>query len=124
MEFTFLYLQYFVERLVLAGPILGMQTLLIGFLGLVVGRLESWSRFDAVYWAFVTASTVGYGDFRPLRRFSKILSILIALVGVIFTGIIVALAINAATLSFKEIHLQGDPPGTLQKEPLKTLPQP
>ena len=124
MEFAFLYLHYFVQHLVFTAPILILLTLIIAFMGLVVGRLESWSHFDAVYWAFITASTVGYGDFRPLKRFSKILSILIALVGVTFTGILVALAINAATLSFNEIHLQGDPPETLQTEPLKTLPQP
>ena len=124
MEFTFKYLYYFFEYLTLVSPLLGFLAVIIVFLGLVVGVQESWSRFDSVYWAFITATTVGYGDYRPMQGFSKILSILIALIGVTFTGILVALAINAATLSFSEVHLQGESPTTLQKEPLKTLPQP
>jgi hypothetical protein len=47
---------------------------------------------------------IGYGDIRPKNRFSRCVSVLIALFGVTFTGIIVALAINAATLSLKEVH--------------------
>ena len=73
---------------------------MIILLGQVVGVRESWSRFDALYWAFITATTVGYGDIRPMARMSKALSVLIALVGMIFTGIMVALAIHAATTAF------------------------
>jgi voltage-gated potassium channel len=70
-------------------------------MGLLVGVREGWSRFDSVYWAFITATTVGYGDIRPLKNLSKMMSILIAITGMIFTGIIVALALNAATMAFK-----------------------
>jgi len=105
MEFTFKYLYYFFEYVALVWPLLAFLALILVLLGLVVSRLESWSRFDSVYWAFITATTVGYGDFRPLRRLSRIISILIALVGVTFTGILVALAVNAATASFKDLNL-------------------
>ena len=105
MEFTFKYLYYFFEYVALVWPLLAFLALILVLLGLVVSRLESWSRFDSVYWAFITATTVGYGDFRPLRRPSRIISILIALVGVTFTGILVALAVNAATASFKDLNL-------------------
>jgi Ion channel len=103
MEFTFKYLHHFFEHAALVWPLLAFLALIIIFLGLVVGRLESWSRFDSVYWAFITATTVGYGDIRPLQRFSKMISILIALVGVTLTGILVALAVSAATLALKEL---------------------
>ena len=85
-------------------PLLALLTMVIMMLGLVVGRFESWGRFDSIYWAFITATTVGYGDIRAKKRFSRLLSILIALIGVTFTGMIVALAINAATLAFNEMH--------------------
>ena len=102
MEFTFKYLYYFFEYVALVWPLLALLAVIVVLMGLVVGRLESWSRFDAIYWAFITATTVGYGDFRPLRRFSRIISILIAFVGVILTGILIALAVNAASLSLKD----------------------
>jgi len=97
MDFTFNYLQMFYLGLTLAAPLLVLSVLLIIGLGIIVGLRESWGRYDSIYWAFINATTVGYGDIRPLRLVSKALSILIALIGMIFTGLLVALAINAAT---------------------------
>ena len=42
------------------------------------------------------------------RDAARTLSVLIALIGVTFTGIIVALAINPATLSFRQVHYVSD----------------
>ena len=50
---------------------------------------------------------MGYGDIRPMGRLSKALSVLIALIGMIFTGIIVALAVNAVTESFHVLKPNG-----------------
>jgi len=97
MDFTIDYLLLFFMALKLAAPLLVFSVVLIMLLGLIVGRRESWGRFDSIYWAFITATTVGYGDIRPIEPLSRALSILIALVGMTFTGILVALAIYAAT---------------------------
>jgi voltage-gated potassium channel len=110
VEFAFKFIGYFIDDLTVAWPLLAFLALIIIMLGLVVGAIESWPRFDSIYWAFITATTVGYGDIRPKLRVSRILSILIALVGVTFTGILVALAIDAATLSFSEARSHEDPP--------------
>ncbi len=99
MDFTLDYLQLFYLGLKLASPLLIFAALLIILLGMIVGLRESWGRLDSIYWAFITATTVGYGDIRPIKPLSKILSILIALIGMTFTGILVALAIYAATTS-------------------------
>jgi len=105
MEFTLTFLVMFFSGLGYVGPLLITLGTFIVLLGLIVGHLESWNRLDAIYWAFVTATTVGYGDIRPLARLPKILSVLIALVGMIFTGIMVALAVNAVTESFHVLKL-------------------
>lgn len=107
MEFTYKYIFYFINGLIFGWPLLCSMVLGIILCGLIVGKRESWSRFDSIYWSFITATTVGYGDIRPLKRLSKSLAILIALQGMVFTGILVALAINAAQISFKEMH-QGE----------------
>jgi voltage-gated potassium channel len=104
MEFTFQFIKFFFFGLELAAPLLISLALLIILLGQIVGARESWDRFDSLYWSFITATTVGYGDFRPLARLSKLFAIMIALVGIIFTGIMVALAINAASISFKAVN--------------------
>jgi len=108
MEITFRFARIFFYGLELASPLLLSLALLITLLGQIVGFRESWSRFDSLYWAFITATTVGYGDIRPVARLSKILSVLIALTGIIFTGIIVALAINAATITFSNLIKAAD----------------
>ena len=104
MEFTFQFIQFFFYSLGLVAPLLISMALIIILLGQIVGAGETWTKFDSLYWSLITATTVGYGDFRPLRKLSKLLSILIAFVGLIFTGIIVALALNAATISFKNLN--------------------
>ncbi len=106
MDFTFTVIRLFFEGLVYVGPLLFFLGLFITFLGQIVGRHESWNRFDAMYWAFITATTVGYGDIRPMSRLSKSLSVIIALIGMIFTGIMVALAVNAVTFAFKYLRLE------------------
>lgn len=104
MEFTFAYTKMYIHGLWLASPLLLSFVLAIVALGLVVGKKECWSKLDSLYWAFITATTVGYGDIRPLRRSSKLLAVVIALVGLIFTGILVALAIHAATTAFSQLY--------------------
>jgi len=101
MDFTLDFIQLFMHGIALTAPLLLFFALLIVVLGQIVGRRENWSRLDALYWSFITATTVGYGDFRPTHKYTKTLSILIALFGIMFTGIIVAITINTATLALK-----------------------
>jgi voltage-gated potassium channel len=70
-------------------PLLTLMVI-ITLLGQLVGKREGWSRFDSFYWAFITATTVGYGDIRPQSRGSRLISILIAILGLMFTGIVIA----------------------------------
>jgi voltage-gated potassium channel len=104
MEFTFSFIRIFSIGITYAAPLLLAQVVFIVLLGQIVGTRESWGRFDSVYWAFITATTVGYGDFPPVKPLSKVLSVCIAFTGIIFTGIVVALAVNAASISFQSIY--------------------
>ena len=104
MEFTIKFIRLFFFGFELAAPLLLTLAFLIILMGQIVGVRESWGRFNSLYWSFITATTVGYGDMRPLKPLSKVLSIFIALIGIIFTGIMLAVALNAATISFKSIY--------------------
>lgn len=100
MEFTLNFIKLFLFGLYEAAPLLLSMGFVIVVLGLIVGKKESWTRFDALYWSFVTSTTLGYGDFRPIKKISKVLSILIAFTGIILSGIMVAIALYSATESF------------------------
>ena len=101
MEFTITFIRVFSWGVYLTSPILLAMSVLIIFLGLAVGRIESWTRFDAIYWSFVTALTVGYGDIRPIKKRSKILAVIVAVIGIILAGILVAIAVKATTTAFE-----------------------
>lgn len=101
MEFTYTFLQTVFWGIVLLAPILGSMASLILLAGLIVSRLENWDKFDGVYWAFITATTVGYGDIRPAHKMARVIAILISFIGLMFTGILIAISVEAATVAFE-----------------------
>ena len=49
---------------------------------------------DAVYYSFVTMTTLGYGDISPLIPQSQALAILLSILGPMYVAIIVALMVS------------------------------
>jgi voltage-gated potassium channel len=97
MDYALTFLRYLFWGFKLASPVFLLLLVIIVSCGQIVGRRESWSRLDALYWSLITALTVGYGDFVPVKKISRCLSVLIAFCGIIFTGIVIAVAIKATT---------------------------
>lgn len=104
MEFTLEFVRVFSIDLLYAGPLLVSLLLLISLIGFIIGRIEGWSLSDSLYHAFINATTVGYGDFRPVKKHAKFLAIMLAFVGLVFTGMIVAVALHAANYAFGEVY--------------------
>ncbi|WP_420588733.1 potassium channel family protein [Bacterioplanoides sp.] len=103
MAFTWTFIEVFAAALWLISPVLIFLSVIVLLLSQLAGRVENWKAFDAFYWGIVTATTVGYGDIRPLQPLSRLISLVIAIVGLTFTGIWVAIAIEATTAAF-ELH--------------------
>lgn len=101
---TVRFLKDFCISLWLMFPLLFTLSVVIVLLGFIVGRREGWSRLDTVYWSLMTVTTVGYGDLRPVERRSKVVAILIAFLGLILTGIVIAVAVQATTLALSQMR--------------------
>jgi len=104
MSFEWFFLRLFFDSLVFMWPFLVGLCATIAILGGIVGRLEGWAGANSLYYAFITATTVGYGDLHPTKTPSKFIAIAIALTGMMLTGVVVALALNAATYAFQATH--------------------
>jgi len=105
MRFTQIFIDTFLKDISGLAPFLLGLIVLITLTGVVIGKLESWSLIDSVYQAFITATTVGYGDFPPTRTLSKSLCILNAFVGLLLTGIIVATGVHAVENAYQGVYV-------------------
>jgi len=101
MGLTIDFLWAFASLLQYVVPLLGGLALIIAALSALVGHWERWTLADSLYFGFITALTVGYGDFRPSRRASKIIAVLIGLLGLVTTGILIAVSVEAASVAFQ-----------------------
>lgn len=102
--FTIQFIKTFGLGLFYASPLMVILILIIVILGSMIGKKEGWSRSDTIYYSFITATTVGYGDFRPSHKVSKFIAIAIAFVGLLLTGIFVAIGVYAITVTFQVIY--------------------
>ena len=57
---------------------------------------------DALYFAFVTGLTIGYGDIVMHTPVGRVIALLIAVVGILISGMIVAAAVYAVKETLKE----------------------
>ena len=105
MTFTIDFIYTLAQIVSLGWPVLLMLVTCIVVLAFIVGRIEDWTAIDSVYYGFITATTVGYGDFRPTKTSSKLVAIAIALIGMMLTGIVVALAFEAVTIAAEQHDL-------------------
>ena len=99
MRFSIDFLKAFFVLLKHFFPIWGGIAILISLIGFLIGQLEEeLSTSAALYFAWVTGTTVGYGDLVPTSGITRFLAIIVAIMGIMLTGIIVATAIEAAKI--------------------------
>ncbi len=72
----------------------------------VIAVTEKGSLGKAVYFSFITALTVGYGDIVPSTAIGRVISVLLAVVGILFTGLVVAAAVEATRRAWEETQSQ------------------
>ena len=60
-----------------------------------IAYFENISFADAMYFTFITGLTIGYGDISPVTLAGRIVAILSGFLGVLITGLVVAIAVYA-----------------------------
>jgi voltage-gated potassium channel len=69
---------------------------------IVIALVEGISIGNSMYFSFITAFTIGYGDITPITIIGRVLAILMGLIGIIFTGLVVAVATRALVNTIEE----------------------
>jgi uncharacterized membrane protein len=75
--------------------------------GWAISYVEKLPFGDALYFAFITGLTIGYGDIVVKTPVGRILAVLIGFIGVLFSGLIVAAALRAVGETLKKSHNRG-----------------
>ena len=89
-----------------------LRTLYLMLIALIMGgavliaATEKVSFGKAVYFSFITGLTVGYGDIVPGTAIGRIISVLLGFVGILFTGVVVATAVEAIRRAVEETQSQ------------------
>lgn len=83
------------RQLGVVWPILSGVLLVMVGSGLAIGFLERWGVGDSLYFTFVTGLTIGYGDLVPQRAASRLLAVVIGFSGILMTGLVAALIVQA-----------------------------
>jgi len=81
---------------------LSLIALIVG-IAAVITYSEKIPFDDALYFSFITGLTIGYGDIVAKTPFGRLVAVLLGLIGIIFTGLMVAAAIRAVGESMKDI---------------------
>lgn len=101
MRFSVDFSKAFLVLLWHSAPIWVGISILITLLGLIIAEIEGLTFGNGLYFAWVTGTTVGYGDLTPTLGITRVLAIIVAVLGIVFTGIIVSLALSAAKIAIQ-----------------------
>ena len=79
----------------LVWPIMSGLIGMMVLLGAAIGWREGWPLGDAIYFAFVSGLTIGYGDLVPTASLSRWLAVGIGFTGILLTGLVAAVGVRA-----------------------------
>ena len=90
------------DGLAVVWPIFSALLALMVALGIAIGFIEGWPMLDGLYFAFVSGLTIGYGDLVPKTLLSRALAICIGFTGILLTGLVAAIGVQALTAALQE----------------------
>jgi uncharacterized membrane protein len=88
----------------LQAVFLALFALILG-IAVLIRHLEKMPFGESLYFSFITGLTIGYGDIVVKTPFARLLAVLLGLIGMLFTGIMVAAALRAVEKSLKDLKM-------------------
>lgn len=101
------FFHHFFQGVHLVRHILAGLGVILLAVALVIWWAEESSLGNALYLTLITGLTVGYGDISPVTLVGRCASVIAAMIGIILTGIYVAIATNAVSRSLGDDDLAG-----------------
>ena len=99
-----IFLRYFAKYLYFVRHVVLALLVHIVLGGVVISYLEGLYVGESIYFALITGLTIGYGDIEPVTTWGRLVSVGIGLIGMLFTGMTVAVATRALADTAKEIR--------------------
>ena len=104
-----IFVRYFAKYLFIVRHLIIALLVHIVLGGIVISYLEGLGAGDSIYFAFITGLTIGYGDIEPVTALGRVVSVGIGIIGMLFTGLTVAVATRALADTVKEIGRKQSP---------------
>ena len=104
-----IFLRYFAKYLYFVRHVVIALLVQIVLGGVVISYLEGLHVGESIYFAFITGLTVGYGDIEPVTTWGRVVSVGIGTIGMLFTGMTVAVATRALADTVREIRRERFP---------------
>ena len=89
------FVRHFAHDILYVREVLVGLVLLIILGGIAISHAEGIALGKSIYFAFITGLSIGYGDITPQTALGHVLAIGIGMIGMLFTGITVAIATRA-----------------------------
>ena len=83
------------------GVFLALLTLILAG-AVAIASVEDIPLGEAVYFSFITGLTIGYGDIVPHTTIGRIVCVSLGFVGILFTGLVVAVTVRAVREAWEE----------------------
>ena len=100
------FLRHAWRLILVVRSVLGMLIILIVLHGLAIAYFESLGIADSLYFTFVTAFTIGYGDIAPVTPEGRVLCLLVGFIGMIVTGLVIAINTRALANTVRDEQKQ------------------
>lgn len=89
------FIRYFAIYIHFVRGVLIALTGIVILCAILLMLAEGWGFGDSLYAAGITALTIGYGDITPKTIAGRVISVVIGLFGILYTGLMVAVASRA-----------------------------